>query len=64
MRENCENCRFCKKLYVPPIDYFKNIPKDRYVCSLMVETENSEDVQYLGEKTDIEKGYCEIYIKK
>ena len=56
MEEKCKNCRYFKKLYVPPLEEFELIPKDAYVCGLFYD---EGEVQYLGFD---ENGMCEMFI--
>ena len=56
--EGCEYCVHRIKLYVPPIEAYKDIPKDAYVCDFFLK--ESGRVQYNG------KGYgmCECFTPK
>lgn len=56
--EKCEYCKYLTKLYVPPIDVYKNIPKDAFVCTLFLKEANQ--VQYL----DTKDGMCEMFTEK
>ena len=54
MKEQCKNCIYLAKLYVPPIYDF---PKDKWVCTLFL---NEWQVMYL----DTDKDRCEEFTKK
>ena len=54
MKEQCKNCIYLAKLYVPPIHDF---PKDKWVCTLFL---NEGQVMYL----DSDKDMCEGFRKR
>lgn len=56
--ESCSNCKHCVKMYVPPCDCFKYIPKDSFVCTAFLKEVN--EVQYLGN----DQGMCEVWTQK
>lgn len=56
--KTCKTCKWCLKLYVPPVKMYDDIPKDSYVCGLFIR--ESGDVQYLGD----DSGMCEVYSPK
>lgn len=60
MKSKCENCRYCAKLYVPPTKEFDDIPKDKYVCTIFCNVEESDHVQYLGDN----QGMCEMFTER
>ena len=53
--EKCATCRFCEKLYVPPVRRFDyaNVVKDKYVCTAC-------GVMYIGNS----EGRCEMYSER
>lgn len=55
--KRCGNCKYCKRLYVPPVPYFDHARtvNDRYVCIVFA---NEGQVQYLGDN----EGMCEMYV--
>lgn len=57
MKESCITCKYCMKLYVAPVEIFKHIPKDSYVCNMFNKTENVNRVDYI----DNGRGMCEMY---
>lgn len=58
---DCKDCIYFKKMYVPPLDMYNNIPKDGYVCTLFQEIE----VMWLGTKDQgAEVGLCECFMPK
>lgn len=57
MTETCATCKYIRPLYVPPIDAYKDIPKDKYVCALFAEIGH---VMYM----DDDKDMCEMYTQK
>lgn len=61
MEERCKNCRYLKKLYVPPVPMFNEMPKDGYVCDVFG---YEGEVMWLGKAKDIELGHCEVFSKK
>ena len=58
MDNKCADCRFCTKLYVPPCDCYKDIPKDAYVCTVFLK--DADRVQYLEDDQSI----CEMFTEK
>lgn len=57
MQDKCANCRYCAKLYVPPTKEFKDIPEDKYVCTIFWDIKESDHVQYLGDNQSM----CEMF---
>ena len=57
MKEKCKNCVFCAGLYVPPIPYYEEIPKNKHVCTLFLK---EGDVMYLPD----DEGMCEMFTPK
>lgn len=53
----CASCRYCMKLYVPPTNENKDVPKDSYVCTIFL---NEKQIMYLKDN----KGICEMYSNK
>lgn len=60
MEDKCENCRYCAKLYVPPTMEFKDIPQDKYVCTIFWDMKETDHVQYLGDN----QGMCEMFTER
>ena len=58
MKEKCANCKHCVKLYVPPCDCFKDIPKDSFACKLFLN--EAKQVMYLYN----DQGMCEMWTQK
>lgn len=54
----CKDCKYIRGLYVPPIDAYKDIPKDKFVCTLFEGEDNR--VMYLED----DKGMCECFSRK
>lgn len=58
VKEKCKNCKFCAKLYVPPHPDFKRIPKNKYVCTLFLKSD--DQVMYLQS----DELMCEMFTPK
>lgn len=56
-REDCSNCALIRRLYVPPLDKYKNIPKDAYVCTLFINDPYDKTVMFMDSK----HGMCECF---
>lgn len=54
MSEKCEYCKHCVRLYVPPIEAYKDIPSNTYVCTLFL---SEGRVMYI----DDNQGKCEMF---
>lgn len=54
----CKDCKFIRKLYVPPIDAYKDIPKDAFVCNLFEQEDNR--VTYMNSDTEM----CECFSRR
>lgn len=62
MDYKCENCKFFRKMYVPPIRMYKDIPQDAYVCGLFYD---DDEVMYLGtDEQGAKLGMCEEFVAK
>jgi len=57
MTEDCSNCVYLMRLYVPPINTYKDVPKDAYVCGLFA---SEGEVLYKS----INHGMCECFTSK
>lgn len=57
MTETCKTCKYIKTLYVPPVDEYIDMPKDRFVCTYF---SRDGQVMYLG----YGDGMCEVWSKK
>lgn len=57
MNEECKNCKYLIRLYVPPIDAYADIPKDAFVCTLFL---GEGQVQYIDDDT----GMCECFTER
>lgn len=55
--EQCKNCIYCKKLYVPSCNCYENIPKKSFVCTLFL---NAGRVMYM----ESDKSVCEVFTRK
>ena len=55
----CKNCKFFKRLYVPPLRAFEKIPKDGFVCEAL---SFEGEVMWLG-TNNAENEHCEMYSK-
>ena len=61
--ERCDQCKYYTKLYVPPVKWFDNIPKDAYVCSAFMLEVNR--VQWLGRESEgVGEGMCECFSRR
>lgn len=54
MIKTCKTCKYIRNLYVPPVNFLKDIPKDKHVCILF---KGEGQVMYLHNN----KGMCEMY---
>lgn len=57
MNEKCEYCNHCLRLYVPPIEAYKDIPSNAYVCDAL---RAEGQVLYM----DDNQGKCEMFTPK
>lgn len=60
MEDKCKNCRYCAKLYVPPLKEYSNIPNNSYLCTVFWDNKESNRIMYLGDN----QGMCEIFTEK
>lgn len=57
MNETCKTCKYINTLYVPPVDEYIDMPKDRFVCTYF---SRDGQVMYLG----YGEGMCEVWSEK
>ena len=53
----CADCKYIRKLYVPPLQFYKDIPKDGFVCVCNIEPGGNQ-VMWLGKSSN---GCCELF---
>lgn len=58
--DKCANCRYCAKLYVPPLKEYSSIPNNSYLCTVLWDNKESNRIMYLGDN----KGMCEMFTEK
>ena len=60
MNECCGNCKHFRRMYVPPIEAYKDMPTDGFVCGVSVDGDEY-CVMWLGRGEEATRGMCEVF---